>query len=62
MSCSTPPSSGATLSWPPSDEPIAYGDPTSSGAGVPKGRLLPVSRDDLLECAALLRSVRRGDD
>jgi ATP-dependent helicase Lhr and Lhr-like helicase len=29
--------------------------------GVPKGRLLPVSRDDLLECAALLRSVRRGE-
>ncbi|MGE3402548.1 MAG: DEAD/DEAH box helicase [Vicinamibacterales bacterium] len=30
-------------------------------SGVPKGRLLPVSRDDLLECAALLRAVRRGD-
>jgi ATP-dependent Lhr-like helicase len=30
-------------------------------AGTPKGRLLPVSRDDLVECAALLRSVRRGD-
>ncbi len=29
--------------------------------GVPKGRLLPTSRDDLIECAALLRSVRRGD-
>src|SRR5215212_10012325 len=29
--------------------------------GVPKGRLLPVSRDDLFECAALLRSVRRGE-
>jgi ATP-dependent Lhr-like helicase len=28
--------------------------------GVPKGRLLPVSRDDLIECAALLRAVRRG--
>ena len=27
----------------------------------PKGRLLPVSRDDLVECAALLRSVRRGE-
>jgi ATP-dependent helicase Lhr and Lhr-like helicase len=30
-------------------------------AGVPKGRLLPVSRDDLFECAALLRAVRRGE-
>ena len=30
-------------------------------AGTPKGRMLPVSRDDLVECAALLRSVRRGD-
>jgi ATP-dependent Lhr-like helicase len=29
--------------------------------GVPKGRLLPVSRNDLVECAALLRSVGRGD-
>ena len=30
-------------------------------SGTPKGRLLPVSRDDLVECAALLRSVRRGE-
>jgi ATP-dependent Lhr-like helicase len=30
-------------------------------SGVPKGRLFPVSRDDLIECAALLRSVRCGD-
>jgi len=30
-------------------------------SGTPKGRLLPASRDDLIECAALLRSVRRGD-
>ncbi|HEX5111124.1 MAG TPA: DEAD/DEAH box helicase [Vicinamibacterales bacterium] len=29
--------------------------------GVSKGRLLPTSRDDLVECIALLRSVRRGD-
>jgi ATP-dependent Lhr-like helicase len=29
--------------------------------GVPKGRLMPVSRDDLIECVALLRSVRRGE-
>lgn len=29
--------------------------------GTPKGRLMPVSRDDLVECAALLRSVQRGD-
>ena len=26
-----PPSSGATASWPPSTEPMPYGDPTSSG-------------------------------
>ena len=30
-------------------------------AGMPKGRIFPVSRDDLVECAALLRSVRRGE-
>ena len=30
-------------------------------SGMPKGRLFPVSRDDLFECAALLRSVRRGE-
>src|SRR3954470_15572850 len=30
-------------------------------AGTPKGRLFPVTRDDLLECAALLRAVRRGE-
>ncbi|QWP75477.1 DEAD/DEAH box helicase [Lysobacter sp. K5869] len=29
--------------------------------GVPKGRLFPSSRDDLVECAALLDSVRRGE-
>jgi ATP-dependent Lhr-like helicase len=29
--------------------------------GTPKGRLFPVSRDDLVESAALLRSVRRGE-
>ena len=29
--------------------------------GTPKGRLFPMSRDDLVECAALLRSVRRGE-
>ncbi len=28
--------------------------------GTPKGRVFPVSRDDLVECAALLRSIRRG--
>jgi len=30
-------------------------------AGVSKGRLFPNSRDDLIECAALLDSVRRGE-
>ncbi len=29
--------------------------------GTPKGRLFPLSRDDLVECAALLDSVRRGE-
>jgi ATP-dependent Lhr-like helicase len=29
--------------------------------GLPKGRLFPSSRDDLVECAALLDSVRRGE-
>src|SRR5712692_396188 len=30
-------------------------------SGMPKGRLFPLSTDDLVECAALLRSVRRGE-
>jgi ATP-dependent Lhr-like helicase len=29
--------------------------------GIPKGRVFPVSRDDLVECAALMRSVKRGE-
>ena len=29
--------------------------------GVPKGRLFPTSRDDLIECAALLDCIRRGE-
>ncbi|MGA9334005.1 MAG: DEAD/DEAH box helicase [Rudaea sp.] len=29
--------------------------------GTPKARLFPLSRDDLIECAALLDSVRRGE-
>ncbi|MBJ9939901.1 DEAD/DEAH box helicase [Burkholderia multivorans] len=29
--------------------------------GVPKGRLFPLSRDELVECAALLDCVRRGE-
>jgi ATP-dependent Lhr-like helicase len=29
--------------------------------GTPKGRLFPLSRDDLNECAALIDSVRRGE-
>src|SRR4029079_12575613 len=32
-----------------------------SVSGLPKGRLFPTSRDDLIECAALLREVRRGE-
>ena len=29
--------------------------------GTPKGRLFPLTRDELLECTALLRGVRRGN-
>ncbi len=29
--------------------------------GIPKGRLFPLSRDDLVECAALLDSVQHGE-
>jgi ATP-dependent Lhr-like helicase len=29
-------------------------------SGTPRGRLFPLTRDDLVECAALLRSVRQG--
>lgn len=32
-----------------------------SVGGTPKGRLFPASRDDLIECVALLDSVRRGE-
>jgi ATP-dependent Lhr-like helicase len=30
-------------------------------AGLPKGRLFPLTRDELVECAALLRAVGRGE-
>jgi ATP-dependent Lhr-like helicase len=30
-------------------------------SGLPKGRVFPASRDDLVECAALLRAVKRGE-
>src|SRR5213596_1397562 len=30
-------------------------------AGLPKGRIFPLSRDELIECAALLRCVHRGE-
>ena len=30
-------------------------------SGLPKGRLFPVSRDDLVECAAMMRAVRQGE-
>jgi ATP-dependent helicase Lhr and Lhr-like helicase len=32
-----------------------------SVAGLPKGRVFPTSRDDLVECMALLRSIQRGE-
>jgi ATP-dependent Lhr-like helicase len=30
-------------------------------SGFPKGRIIPLSRDELIECAALVDSVRRGE-
>ncbi len=30
-------------------------------SGLPKGRVFPTSRDDLIECVALLRAIRRGE-
>ena len=30
-------------------------------SGLPKGRLFPTSRDDLFECAAMLRAVKQGE-
>src|SRR6202166_919389 len=30
-------------------------------SGTPKGRVFPTSRDDLVECAALLRAIKRGE-
>jgi ATP-dependent helicase Lhr and Lhr-like helicase len=30
-------------------------------SGLPKGRIFPSTRDDLVECAALLRAVKRGE-
>ena len=30
-------------------------------SGFPKGRIIPLSRDELVECAALIDSVRRGE-
>ena len=29
--------------------------------GVPKGRIFPLTRDDLIECAAMVRAVQRGE-
>ena len=34
--------------------------PTTPATGTPAGRLYPTSRDELVECAALLRGVRAG--
>jgi ATP-dependent Lhr-like helicase len=38
-----------------------FGRSGHSVSGTPKGRLFPTTRDDLVECAALLRAVRRGE-
>jgi ATP-dependent Lhr-like helicase len=32
-----------------------------SRGGVPKGRLFPLTRDELVECVAILQCIRRGD-
>src|SRR5690606_15850171 len=29
--------------------------------GTPKGRIIPLTRDDLVECTALLDAIRRGE-
>ena len=36
-------------------------DDRATRSRAPQGRLFPLSRDDLVECAALLDSVRRGE-
>jgi ATP-dependent Lhr-like helicase len=33
----------------------------SGRGGLPKGRIFPLSRDELIECAALLRCIKRGE-
>ena len=38
----------------------SHGDAGGRG-GLPKGRIFPLSRDELIECAALLRCVQRGE-
>src|SRR3954453_21983686 len=30
-------------------------------SGMPKGRVFPITRDDLIECAAILRSIKHGE-
>jgi ATP-dependent Lhr-like helicase len=44
-------------------KPARNASPSDAGGrgGLPKGRIFPLSRDELVECAALLRSVRRGE-
>jgi ATP-dependent Lhr-like helicase len=32
-----------------------------TSSGFPKGRIIPLSRDELIECAALIDAVRRGE-
>ena len=44
-------------------KPARNASPGDAGGrgGLPKGRIFPLSRDELVECAALLRAVRRGE-
>src|SRR5689334_17966937 len=49
-----------------SDPPAAMqqlraGSNTGGRRGLPKGRIFPLSRDELIECTALLRCVHRGE-
>ena len=40
---------------------VRAGSDAGGRGGLPKGRIFPLSRDELIECAALLRCVHRGE-
>src|ERR1039458_2534061 len=39
----------------------AWGGRDTGGARVPRGRFFVTTRDDLMECAALVRAIKLGD-